>query len=89
MAEKTGRTKIVKEEAGRMATSAERADDTKKPTISTESVYSAKELAAGAEKIFGTRAECALAALKEAGRKEATLSEAKEIVTTFMRKEIY
>ncbi len=53
-----------------------------------EPVYSAGEFAANAGKIFGTRQECAAAALKAAGKSEYTVSEAKEIVEKFMKREV-
>lgn len=53
-----------------------------------ESVYPVGELAANAQKIFGTRQECVLAALKAAGRPEYTVPEAKEIVGRFLKKEV-
>lgn len=52
------------------------------------SAYPAGELAANAQKIFGTRQECVLAALKAAGRPEYTVPEAKEIVGRFLKKEV-
>lgn len=54
----------------------------------TESVYIAEELATNAVHLFGVRAECVVAALKAAGIKECTISKTKEIVKTFMGKEI-
>lgn len=53
-----------------------------------ESVYSANELAANAKKVFGTRQECVLSALKAAGKSECTVSEAREIVRKFLKKEV-
>lgn len=53
-----------------------------------ESAYPIGELAANAQKIFGTRQECVLAALKAAGRPEYTVPEAKEIVGRFLKKEV-
>lgn len=53
-----------------------------------ESVYSVKELAANARKIFNTRQECVVAALKVDGKAEYTVSEAKEIVEKFLKKEV-
>lgn len=53
-----------------------------------ESVYTAGEFAANARKIFGTRAECVVAALKAAGKSECTISEAKEIVQKFLKREV-
>lgn len=53
-----------------------------------ESVYSVKELAANAKKIFNTRQECVVVALKVDGKAEYTVSEAKEIVEKFLKKEV-
>lgn len=51
-------------------------------------VYSVGEFAANAEKIFGTRQECVTAALKAAGKSECMISEAKEIVEKFLKREV-
>lgn len=56
--------------------------------VLTEAVYSVKELAANARKLFGTRQECVTAALKAAGKSECTIAEAKEIVGRFLKKEV-
>lgn len=53
-----------------------------------ESVYPASELAANAKKVFGTRQECVAAALKVAGKTECTVTEAKEIVGKFLKREV-
>lgn len=53
-----------------------------------EAVYSAGELAANARKIFKTRQECVVAALKAAGKSECTVSEAKGIVEKFLKREV-
>ena len=59
-----------------------------KPKGGKAAVYSAKELAANARNIFGTRQECVMAALKAAGKAEFTVSDAKEIVEKFLKKEV-
>nr|DAO43634.1 MAG TPA: hypothetical protein [Caudoviricetes sp.] len=56
--------------------------------VQKESVYSIKELAANARKIFGTRQECVVAALKVDGKSQYTVSEAKVIVEKFLKKEV-
>ncbi len=61
---------------------------TVKPKGGGTAVYSAKELAANARNIFGTRQECVMAALKAAGKAECTVSDAKEIVEKFLKKEV-
>lgn len=53
-----------------------------------EAVYSLGEFAASARKIFETRQECVVAALKAAGKTECTISEAKEIVDKFLKREV-
>lgn len=58
----------------------------KKPA--QESTYTAEELAANAGKIFATRRECVEAALKSAQKTECTVSEAKELVEKFLKKEV-
>lgn len=60
----------------------------KEQKASRESVYSASELAANAKKVFGTRQECVAAALKAAGKTECTVTEAKEIVGKFLKREV-
>ena len=56
----------------------------------TESVYEVTEFAGNAAHLFGERANADLvtAAFKVAGRQEATLSEAKDIVEKFMKREV-
>ncbi len=60
----------------------------KEQKASLESVYSANELAANAKKVFGTRQECVAVALKAAGKTECTVTEAKEIVGKFLKREV-
>lgn len=52
------------------------------------SVYTVKEFADQAVTLFGVRQECVIAALKSAGITSCTLLKAKEIVKSFMRKEV-
>ena len=52
-----------------------------------ESVYQAEELAK-AYKIFDASYELVMVALKIAGKKEATVTEAKAIIEEFMNKEV-
>ena len=52
------------------------------------SVYTAGELAANAGKLFRTRPECVMAALKAAGRKVCTVSEAGSIVEKYLKREV-
>lgn len=60
----------------------------KKAKAAKEPVYTAGEFAANAGKIFGTRQECVVAALKAVGKSECTVSEAKEIVGKFLKREV-
>ena len=53
-----------------------------------EPVYSPGEFAKNAQNLFGTRQECVAAALKTAGKSEYTVSEAKEIVQKFLKREV-
>ena len=52
-----------------------------------EAVYSFDELV-GAAGRFHTKRECVAAALKKAGKKEATLKEAELLVRKFLNKEV-
>lgn len=63
-------------------------ENIKEPKVPQESVYSANELAANARKLFGTRQECVVAALRAAGKSECTVSETKKIVEKFLKKEV-
>lgn len=53
----------------------------------SESVYTAEELATN-HKVLGTSYEIAVVALKQAGKKTATLAEAKSIINKFKNKEV-
>lgn len=53
-----------------------------------ESMYTAAELAAAAQSVFGVMPECVTAALARAGREKTTISEAKKIIKNFMDKEV-
>lgn len=50
--------------------------------VTAESVYTADELAAN-HKVFGTHREIVVVALRRAGKKSATFSEAKNIIENF------
>ena len=52
------------------------------------STYSVEELAENARSIFGKPPEVVTTALKMAGKKTATLDDAKEIVKKFLEKEV-
>ncbi len=58
-----------------------------KPAMS-EPVYPVSGFAGSARSLFGTRPECVVAALKAAGKQEYTMTEAKEIVKKFLKKEV-
>lgn len=53
-----------------------------------ESFYTMQEFAQNSKKLFGVEREVVITAFKMENKLEATLSEAKEIVEKFMRKEI-
>ena len=58
-----------------------------KATVSTESVYSAEELANN-HKAFNTYREIVAVALRLAGKEQATFAEAKSIIEKFKNKEV-
>lgn len=58
-----------------------------KPAMS-EPAYPVSGFAGSARSLFGTRPECVVAALKAAGKQEYTMTEAKEIVKRFLKKEV-
>lgn len=60
----------------------------KEQRTAQEAVYSLSEFAVNAVEIFETRQECVAAALKAAGKTECTISEAKEIVDKFLKREV-
>lgn len=55
---------------------------------SVESIYSVQELTEANEKVFGVKRECVVAALKEKGKDKLTLTEAKKIVSDFLKREV-
>ena len=73
--------------------SAEAADTETEPALPNgkngpaEAIYSAKELAAASRKQFGCSYEMVMAAFLYSGKQEATLAEAKQMVSKF-RKEV-
>jgi len=73
---------------------AEKSEDTKKARPSEHTIqepeYTAEELAAASEKVFGKKVlpECVIAAFRVAGVKKATKAEAAKIVKDFMTKEV-
>lgn len=84
---------MASKEATKSATAAEAAENPVESPVNEqkaqkESVYSVKELADNARKIFGTRQECVVAALRINGKSEYTVSEAKGIVEKFLKKEV-
>lgn len=56
-------------------------------TKSNESIYTAEELAYNC-KLFNTSYEIVVVALRKAGKKAASFSEAKKIIETFKNKEV-
>jgi hypothetical protein len=73
---------------------AEKSENTKKTSsvepIVQEPEYTAEELAAASEKVFGKKVmpECVLAAFRVAGITKATKTQAAKIVKDFMTKEV-
>lgn len=62
-----------------------------KPAVKAEkqeSKYTAAEFAQNARELFKTRPECVVAALRAAKKETCTLSEAKEIVEKFLKREV-
>lgn len=53
-----------------------------------EATYKATELAAQSRPLFGTTPEVVSVALREAGKKTASVAEAKAIVTAFLEREV-
>ena len=88
MAKETSKDVKEAESAGSKVEAAQVQAPKKEQKAAKEPVYSVSELATNAKKIFGTRQECVLAALKTAGKSECTVSEAKENVETFLKKEV-
>lgn len=73
---------------------AEKSENTKKtssvePTIQ-EPEYTAEELAAASEKVFGkgVMPECVIASFRVAGVEKATKAEAQKLIKHFMTKEV-
>lgn len=64
----------------------EKATVAEKATV-VESLYSAEELADN-NKVFNTSREIVVVALRQAGKKAATFSEAKQIIEKFKHKEV-
>lgn len=66
----------------------ETVETAQKAPARVESVYKVRELANNAKKVFDTRPECVIAALKEDGKEQYTVSEAKTLVEKFLKKEV-
>ncbi len=81
MAEEMEKKTIIKKKESQV-------DFSKKEKQSVESVYTVKELSDHAKVLFHTRKECVMAALKKAGISACTVSHAKNIVKTFIQKEV-
>ena len=54
-----------------------------------ESVYTLPELVAASGRLFGCGPDCVVAAFREAGKDSASISEAKQMMQKFLRKEIH
>ena len=57
-------------------------------TVAEEAVYTKDELIAAAETVFNVKPEVVAAALKMAGKSEATKTETETAVKDFMQKEV-
>lgn len=88
MAKETSKDVKAAETADKKAEVVQEQASKKEQKAPQESVYSVNELAANARKIFETRQECVMAALKAAGETKYTVSEAKEIVEKFLKREV-
>ena len=88
MAKETSKVVGTAETAETKAEVAQERTSKKGSRAANDPVYSAGEFAANARKIFGTRQECVVAALKAAGKSECTVSEAKQIVEKFLKREV-
>ena len=89
MARETSKSSKNVETVGEPAeTTQEKQESQKEQKTPQEAFYSANELAANAGTIFNTRAECVFAALKAAGKTGCTVSEAKDIVEKFLKREV-
>ena len=88
MAKETSKEARAAETADTKAEAVQARAPIKKQKNLQESAYPAGELAANAGKVFGTRQECVAAALKAAGKMECTVTEAKEIVEKFLKREV-
>lgn len=88
MAKETTKEARTAETAETKAEVAQEQAPNKEQKTLQESVYPVSELAANAKKVFETRQECVAAALKAAGKTECTVTEAKEIVEKFLKREV-
>ncbi len=57
------------------------------PVVS-EDAYPVKELIMASREVFGVPQECVVAALKPLKRESMTVSEARTVIETFMKKEV-
>lgn len=88
MAKETSKDARTAETAETKAEVAQGQASKKEQKAPQESVYSVNELAVNAKKVFGTRQECVVAALRAAGKTECTVTEAKGIVEKFLKREV-
>ncbi len=88
MAKETSKDIKEMEAAKSNATVVQEQAPKKEQKVFQGSVYSVNELAANAKKVFGTRQECIMAALRAAGKTECTVAETKEIVEKFLKREV-
>lgn len=79
---------MAKRTANDISEEVEKEEPKPKKKACNESAYSVNELAANAKKIFGTRKECVVAALKADGKTEYTVADAKQIIEKFLKQEV-
>ncbi len=79
---------VVANEGDRVNESVTEAKTKDETANQEDSIYTVEELAENSTYLFSVRAECVVAALKDASIKECTVSKADEVIKSFMRKEI-
>lgn len=57
-------------------------------TVKQETKYAVSELIAASDQLFSCPKECAVVALKQAGRDNMSVSEAQVFIEKFMKKEV-
>lgn len=57
-------------------------------TVKQETKYAVSELIAASDQLFSCPRECAVVALKQAGKENMSVSEAQTLIEKFMKKEV-